>query len=78
MNIAFLLNLIAKLGDKLPKAWPHIIHIAADVKAIAEILSDGALQAKAASDDAAIARCHLVALGLPTDEIDEVVSAFDA
>lgn len=40
MNVAFLLTLVRKLGPKLPQAWPHVLHIMADLKAIMALMVD--------------------------------------
>lgn len=79
MDITFLLKLISQLGTKLPQAWPYIIHIASDIAAIMAILKDvtpPALATGEESTEVASARSQLLGLGLPAEEVDEVVAAF--
>lgn len=78
MDITFLLKLISQLGTKLPQAWPYIIHIASDIAAIMAILKDVTPPALATGEsaEAVSAREQLLGLGLPAEEVDEVVAAF--
>lgn len=81
MDITFLLKLITQLGTKLPQAWPYIIHIASDIAAITAILKDVTPPALATGDDSeevSSARGQLLALGLPAEEVYEVVAAFSS
>lgn len=51
--LEFILALAQQAGDKLPKMWPHIVHMYADMLEILKVFNDGTLPTFAAGDQVA-------------------------
>lgn len=43
MKIAILLDIVRRLGPKLPEAWPHVLIIASELKILIGILAEDQL-----------------------------------